>query len=78
MQKLNVNAHGLNNQHPQVLFRGEILGGVMTQLILNAAASTYHGTIPPVVVDCDNNGVVSHRNNPLLPLPTNQSQADIL
>jgi hypothetical protein len=50
----------------------------MTQLILNAAASTYHGTIPPDVVDCDNNGVVSHGNNPLLPLPTNQSQADIL
>jgi hypothetical protein len=54
-------------------YRGEILGGVMTQLILNAAASTYCGTIPPVVVDCDNNGVVSHGNNPLFPLPTNQS-----
>jgi hypothetical protein len=50
----------------------------MTQLILNAAASTYPDTIPPVVVDCDNNGVVSHGNNPLLSLPTNQSQADIL
>jgi hypothetical protein len=50
----------------------------MTQLILNAAASTYCGTIPPVVVDCDNNGVVYHGNNPLLPLPTDQSQADIL
>jgi hypothetical protein len=47
-------------------------------LILNAAASTYYNTIPPVVVDCDNNGVVSHGNNPLLPLPTVQSQADIL
>ncbi len=50
----------------------------MTQLILNAAASTYCDMIPPVVVDCDNNGVVSHGNNPLLSLPTNQSQADIL
>jgi hypothetical protein len=29
--------------------RGEILGGLMTQLILNAAASTYHGTIPPIL-----------------------------
>jgi hypothetical protein len=57
---------------------GEILGGDMTQLILNAAASTYHGTILPVVVDCDNYGVVSHGNNPLLPLSANQSQADIL
>ncbi len=57
---------------------GEILGGAMTKLILNAAASTYHDTIPLVVVDCDNNGVESHRNNPFSPLPTNQSQADIL
>ncbi len=57
---------------------GEILGGVMTQLILHAAASKCHDAIPPVVVDCDNNGVVSHGNEPLCPLPTNQSQANIL
>ncbi len=50
----------------------------MTQLILHAASSTYHGTIPLVCVDCDNNGVVSHGNAPLQALPTNQSQADIL
>jgi hypothetical protein len=50
----------------------------MKQLILHAAASTYHNMIPPLVVDCDNNGVVSHRNNPFLPLPTNQSQADLV
>ncbi len=30
------------------------------------------------MVDCDNNGVVSHGNKPLCPFPTNQSQADIL
>jgi hypothetical protein len=39
---------------------GEILSGVMTQLILHKAASTYHDTIPPVVMDCDNNDVISH------------------
>ena len=50
----------------------------MTQLILNAAASTYHGTIPPVFVDCDNNGVVSHGNTPIRALPTNQTKADVL
>jgi hypothetical protein len=44
-------------------YRGEILGGVMTQLILHAPAASYHGAIPPVVVDCDNNGVVFHENN---------------
>jgi hypothetical protein len=50
----------------------------MTQLILNAAALEYHGTIPPVVVNCDNNGVVSHGNTPLRALPTNQTQANVL
>ena len=60
------------------LYHSEILGGVMTQLILHAAASSYHDTIPPVVVDCDNNGVMIHRNNFLWPLSTNQSQADLL
>jgi hypothetical protein len=57
---------------------GEIHGGLMTQLILNAAALEYQGTIPPVVVDCNNNGVVSHGNTPLRALPTNQTQADVL
>ncbi len=50
----------------------------MTQSILNAAASKRHDAIPLVVVDCDNNGVVSHGNVPLRPFPTNQSQANIL
>jgi hypothetical protein len=50
----------------------------MTQLILNAAASAYHGVIHPVVVDCDNNGFVSHGNAPLCSLPTNHTQADVL
>jgi hypothetical protein len=51
-------------------YHGEILGGLMMQLILNAAASGYHSAIPPVVVDCDNNRVISHGNAPL--------QADVL
>ncbi len=59
-------------------YHGEILGGVMMQLILNAAASKCHDAIPLVVVDCDDNGVVSHGNEPLRPFPTNQSQADVL
>ena len=57
---------------------GEILGEIMRQLILNAEASKCHDAIPLVVVGCDNNGVVSHGNEPLRPFPTNQSQADIL
>jgi hypothetical protein len=59
-------------------YSGEILGGIMMQLILNAAASKCHDAIPLVMVDCDNNGVVSHGNEPLRRFPTNQSQADIL
>jgi hypothetical protein len=59
-------------------YHGEILGGIMTQLILNAASFSYEGAIPPVVVDCDNNGVVSHGNAPHWSLPTNQPQADVL
>ncbi len=50
----------------------------MTQLILNAASSSYKGTIPPVVMGCDNNGVMSHGNAPLRSLQTNQPQADVL
>ena len=59
-------------------YRGKILGGIMTQLLLHAAAASYNGAIPPVMVDCDNNGVVFHGNNSSQPLPTNQSQADLL
>jgi hypothetical protein len=47
-------------------------------LILNAAISGYHSSIPPVVVDSDNNGFISHGNAPLHSLPPNQTQADVL
>jgi hypothetical protein len=58
---------------------GEIMGGLMTQSILNAAASVYHDAIPPaVIVDFDNNGFFSHGNAPLCSLPANQTQADVL
>jgi hypothetical protein len=59
-------------------YRGEILGGIMTQLILKAAAKEYNGMIPRVGADCDNNGVVTHGNTPHIPLSTNQTQADLL
>jgi hypothetical protein len=52
-------------------YRGEILGGIMAQLILHAAAASYHGAIIPVVVECDNNGIVIHGNNSTRPLPAN-------
>jgi len=59
-------------------YRGEILGEIMTQLILKAAATGYNGMIPCVGADCDNNGIVSHGNTPHISLSTNQTQADLL
>jgi hypothetical protein len=59
-------------------YRGEILGGIMTQLLLRAAAKGCKKRIPGVRADCDNNGVVSHGNTPHIPLTTNQTQADLL
>ncbi len=50
----------------------------MTQLILKAAATGYKGKIPSIGVDCNNNGVVTHRNTPNIPLQTNQTQANLL
>ncbi len=59
-------------------YQGEILGSIMTQLILRAAATGYKGKIPSVGADCDNNGVITHGNTPHIPLSTNQTQADLL
>jgi hypothetical protein len=59
-------------------YRGEILGGIMAQLILRAAATGYKGKIPSVGADCNNNGVITHGNTPHIPLSTNQTQADLL
>ena len=59
-------------------YRGEILGGIMTQLILRAAATGYKGKIPRVGADCDNMGVVTHGNTPHIPLSANPTQADLL
>ena len=59
-------------------YKGEILGGIMTQLILKAAATGYKGKISSAWVDCNNNGGVTHGNTPHIPLPTNQTQTNLL
>jgi hypothetical protein len=59
-------------------YQGEILGGIVTQLILKAAATGYKGKIPRVDADCDNNAVITHGNTPHIPLSANQTQADLL
>jgi hypothetical protein len=50
----------------------------MMQLILQAAAAGYQGSIPLVGADCNNNNVVIHGNSPNTLLSTNQTQANLL
>ena len=59
-------------------YRGEILGGMMMMLVLRAATGKTHLPYRQVTVNCDNNGVVSHGNDPSSPLPEKQVQADVL
>jgi hypothetical protein len=59
-------------------YRGEILGAILTQLILRAAATGQMGPFPILTEDCDNNGVVLHGNNFSRPLSASQKQADVL
>ena len=60
-------------------YRGEILGAIATQLLIKFAIEgrdiTGH---KPLVLVCDNMGVVKHGNEPRNPLSEKQSQADLL
>ncbi len=59
-------------------YRGEILGGVVTQLILRAAVQVRMGPYPLTIEDCNNDGVVKHGNTPFRPLLSTQLNADVL
>jgi len=59
-------------------YRAEILGGIITQLILNAACRDESKDYPAVSVDCDNKGVVFHGNAPGRVLKEKQAQSDVL
>lgn len=60
-------------------YRGEILGAIATQLLIKFAIEgrdiTGH---KPIVLVCDNMGVVKHGNEPKNPLSEKQCQADLL
>jgi hypothetical protein len=45
-------------------YRGEILGTILTQLILRAAVQGHMGLYPVIIEDCDNDRVVKHGNAP--------------
>ena len=60
-------------------YRGELLGALMTLLVLKAVSSF----LPPTeryaaLLYCDNQGVISHGNSSLLSLPEKQRQADLI
>ena len=57
-------------------YRGEILGGLMVQLVLRAALAGHVPPYLPVTIDCDNKGVVSHGNTVQRALRDKQPQAD--
>ena len=59
-------------------YRAEILGGIMTQLVLRAASCDPTLAFKEVTVDCDNKGVVLHGNSAWRPLKEKQAQADVL
>lgn len=59
-------------------YRGEILGGLVIQLILRAASARRSSPYHPADIYCDNMGVISHGNDPSRPLQEKQSQADVL
>jgi hypothetical protein len=57
---------------------GEILGTILTQLILRAAVQGRMGPYPVIIEDCDNDGVVKYGNAPFQTLSLTQTQSDIL
>jgi hypothetical protein len=59
-------------------YQGELLGTVVAQLILRAASVTLVTPLPTTALHCDNHGVISHSNSPLMSLPEKQKQSDLI
>ena len=57
-------------------YRGKLLGAVLSMLILKAASD--NTTTIRTTLHCDNRGVISHSNSPLMALPDDQQQADLI
>ena len=57
-------------------YRGEFLGGLLLALLIHCAGEMMEtDNCPPVVVACDNMGVVNHSRNRYRPLKEKQRQA---
>ena len=59
-------------------YLAEILGGIMTQLVLQTASSPFAPNSEQKVVDYDNTGVVLHGNSSWQCIKEKQAQADVL
>jgi hypothetical protein len=59
-------------------YRGELLGSILSLLILRAASEGLDPPRPLVVLHCDNCGVITHGNTPLTSLSDKQQQADLI
>ncbi len=59
-------------------YHGEILGTILTQLILRAAVQGHMGPYLVIIEDCDNNGMVKHGNAPHQTISLMQTQSDVL
>jgi len=67
-------------------YRGELLGGVGSLLVLKTALSNHHSSSPATArlrllsqsILCDNKGVISHGNEPSTALRSEQAQADLI
>ncbi len=57
---------------------GELLGAVIALLILWAASVTIELPLPSVMFHCNNRGVISHGNLPLVSLSKQQRQVDLI
>ncbi len=59
-------------------YRGELLGAVVSLLILRAASVSLDHLSPITTLHCDNRGVIHHCNSPLTALTEKQKQADLI
>ncbi len=57
---------------------GELLGAVITLLILRAPSHKLTGPLPAITLFCNNCGLLSHGNKPYTALPEKQKQADLI
>jgi hypothetical protein len=64
--------------HDASNYRGELLGAVLSLLILRAATSYSPPPLLQSTLYCDNRGVISYSNSPLVALLEKQLQADLI